>query len=371
MIPDAYLAEFSEPVGYLDFASVGPVSHAVARDSNSAFEWLHAPTHGRVIETIIGYYDSGKARVAEFLSVPVDAVAIVPTTSSGLFQVAFGLGEGDGAANVVVASHEFPANVYPWIRAADRGGPEVRLFDVPDQRLTADHVAAAVDGDTVAVAVSLVDFRTGYRTDLAALREAAGEALLVVDAIQGLGAVEFPAAAADVIVTGGQKWLRAGWGAGFISVAPRAMERLAPALTGWFGVDDFLDTDVPPPHPARADAERFQEGSPVVFGAVVVEAALDVLGIAGVASVEKTIFERVGQIEDVLRSAGAELLTPWRHPGERAGILSFRLPGEDPAVTAERLRDGGLVFSERGAWLRVAPHASTSVAAVRMLEAAL
>ncbi len=38
--------------------------------------------------------------------------------------------------------------------------------------------------------VSLVDFRTGYRADLAALRDVIGDRLLIVDAIQGFGAVD-------------------------------------------------------------------------------------------------------------------------------------------------------------------------------------
>ncbi len=60
-----------------------------------------------------------------------------------------------------------------------------------------------------------------------------------------------------------------------------------------------------------------------------------------------------------MRAAGAEVLAPWRGPEERAGILCFRLPGEDAAATVARLADAGLVVSRRSGWVRVAPHAST------------
>ncbi len=353
-LPATYLAEFAEPFGYVNFASVGPVGRRVVAASDAAFRRIHAPVGDVVAPTMESYAD-GIGRLARMLGVEPETVTGTPSTSGGLFQVAFGLPPG----NVVVPAAEFPANVYPWLRAAERGGPEVRRVPLPDGRLTAGALAAAIDGDTVAISVSFVDFLTGFRANLAALRELAGDALLVVDAIQGLGAIRLPEDAADVVVGAGHKWFRAGWGAGFLAVSARAQERLAPTLTGWYGVADFLDTDTPPLHPPRPDAERYQMGSPPIFGAVVLGEAAAVVEEAGMAAIEATVLERARRLEEVVRAAGAELLAPWRSDDERSGIVAFRLPAEDPAVTATRLRDAGLVLSERGTWLRLSPHATT------------
>ena len=195
--------------------------------------------------------------------------------SAGIFQVAFGLLGAEG--NVVLPAHEFPANVYPWMRAADVGGPEVRLVPCPDGRVTAERLAPAVDAATRAVAVSLVDFVTGFRVDLEELRAAFPGPLLVVDGIQGLGAVAASLAPADVLVAGGQKWMRAGWGSGVMAVGDRALERLAPTLTGWTGVERFLDFTAPPPHPILDAADRFQEGSPPFLGTLQLGAAAEVI----------------------------------------------------------------------------------------------
>jgi selenocysteine lyase/cysteine desulfurase len=194
---------------------------------------------------------------------------------------------------------------------------------------------------------------------------------VVIDAIQGLGAFRQTLEPADVLVAGGQKWLRAGWGSGLMAVGERALERLEPTLTGWWGVEGFLDTERPPLHEPRPGAARYQEGTPPIVGAVQLRAAIEVIEIAGIDAVETAIRERVAGIEDAVRAAGAEVLAPWRTARERAGILSFRLPGEDPAETARRLLGGGVVLSRRGAWLRAAPHASTGPEAVEMLRAAL
>ena len=62
--------------------------------------------------------------MARLVGAAPDRVPTIPSTSAGIFQVAFGL-LGSGG-NVVVPAHEFPANVYPWLRAEAAGGPQVR-----------------------------------------------------------------------------------------------------------------------------------------------------------------------------------------------------------------------------------------------------
>ena len=367
-LPAAYLEQFSEPPGYLEFASTGPLSRRVREAVSGAMEAVAAP-RGSAWEAVADSYTGALAAMARLLAVRPDQVTPVPSTSAGLFQAAFGLIGAGG--NVVVPAHEFPANLYPWLRAAEAGGPEVRLLDCPDGRVTPERIAAAVDEHTAAVSVSLVDFVTGFRVDVAGLRAACGPGLLVIDAIQGLGAVEAGLEPADVLVAGGQKWMRAGWGSGVLAVGERARERLAPTLTGWWGVQGFLDFDQPPPHAPRDTADRFQEGSPPYFGALQMGAAVEVIELAGIGAIEAAIRERVAACEQAVRTAGAEVLTPWRRPEERAGILCFRLPGEEAATTVARLAEAGLVTSRRSGWVRVAPHASTPAETAARLGEAL
>jgi selenocysteine lyase/cysteine desulfurase len=298
---------------------------------------------------------AAKESIAAFLATTPEHVTVLPSTSAGLFPVAFGLSGG----NVIVPSHEFPANLYPWLRAEERGGPRVRLIDVPDFRVTPDVIAAAIDRDTVAVAVSHVDFTSGFRIDPISIKEAIGDALLIVDAIQSLGAVRLPPGVADVVVAGGQKWLRAGWGSGLLAASTPALERLQPALTGWFGVDAFMDFGTPPPHQPRSGAERFLAGSPGHFGAAALTAALDVIAIAGMDAIEEAVVSRAESLEATLRGRGAEILAPWQRRSERAGIVCFRIPGDDATTTVQRLQAAGIAVAERSGWVRLSPHATT------------
>ncbi len=368
VVSDTYLNEFEEPLGYLDFAAVGPPPRRVQGAVSDAYARVASPD-GPIGPSVVGAYEAALGTCGRFLGVAPELVTVIPNTSAGLFHVAFGLAPFGG--NIVVPSHEFPANLYPWLRAAGMGGPEVRLVDVPDRRVTAGALSEAVDDQTRAIAVSAVDYLSGYRPDLALLRELADDGLLVVDAIQGLGAIDLSLAPADVVVAGGLKWLRAGFGSGLLSVSPRSIEMMHSTLTGWWGVDDAFDWDTLPPHSARNDAERFHDGGPSFFAAFALAAALEVIEAEGIGVVEATVMENVKAIEDTVRNFGGIVLDPWDDDTERAGILSFQMPGEASSATWQRLEDAEVVASLRGEWVRIAPHASTDLAVLDVVAEVL
>lgn len=367
-VSDTYLHEFSEPLGYLDFAAVGPPSLRVRGAVSDAYIRVAEP-EGPIGPSLLGTYEAALGTIGRFLGVAPELITVVPSTSSGLFGIAFGLVPFGG--NVVLPAHEFPANIYPWLRAAGVGGPEVRMVEVPDRRVTVGALSEAVDDETRAIAVSAVDYLSGFRPDLVALRELADDGLLVVDAIQGLGAVEFDSTPADVVVAGGQKWLRAGFGSGLLALSPRSIDMLHPTLTGWWGVEDSFDWDALPPHAARADAERFQGGGPPLFGAFALAAALDVVEAEGMPDIHETVMENAMAIEDVARGCGAEILEPWDSDEERSGILSFQMPGEPALATVGRLAEAAVFVSVRGEWVRAAPHASTDLAVLDVIAEVL
>jgi selenocysteine lyase/cysteine desulfurase len=318
---------------------------------------------------MLGAYEAALGTYGRFLGVAPELVTVVPNTSTALFHVAFGLAPFGG--NIVVPAHEFPTNLYPWLRAAGMGGPEVRMVDIPDRRVTAGALSEAVDDETRAIAVSAVDYLSGFKPDLDSLRELADDALLVVDAAQGLGGVPLALSGADVIATTGLKWLRAGFGTGLMAVSSRSIEMLHSTLTGWWGVEDSFDWDELPPHPAREDAERFHDGGPPFFAAFALEAAVELVESEGMGAIGDAVMENVKSLENVVRAAGGDVLDPWDTDRERAGILSFRMPEEPAATTAQRLDDAELVASKRGEWIRLAPHATTDLAVLDVLAEVL
>ena len=181
-----YEGQFDAPDGYLDFAAIGPPGQMVRRALDEARRSISSPDRP-ITDILDPMADTAKASIARLLGTDREHATYVSATSEGLSHVAFGLMESGG--NVVVPSLEFAANRYPWLRVESVGGPKVRLVEPEQGRITPDLLAAAIDADTRAVSVSLVDYATGFPADIEAIADVVGNALLVVDAIQGLGAM--------------------------------------------------------------------------------------------------------------------------------------------------------------------------------------
>lgn len=116
-----------------------------------------------------------------------EEITAITSTSYGLNALAQSIPWQPGD-NVVLCDVEFPANVYPWM-SLERDGVQARLVPAQNGGLTVEALAGAVDGNTRVVTVSLLQFFTGHRSDLASLGQFCRERgiLFVVDAIQAIG----------------------------------------------------------------------------------------------------------------------------------------------------------------------------------------
>jgi selenocysteine lyase/cysteine desulfurase len=356
---DIWREQFDESPGYLDFARVGPPSRAVVEESAALLGGV-ASASTTTIDDVMKCDDRARAAVARLCGAVDERVVLLPHTSQGLFQAAFSV-----AGEVLVSASEFPANTYPWARAEQAGRLTVRWLRVP--AVTPSAVAAALTPDTTVVSVSAVDFRTGYRADLAALREVVGDRLLVVDGIQGVGVVDEPWEVADVLVCGGQKWLRAGWGTGFAVLSERALGRLEPLISGWTGAVDpgVFDDGI---HEMAPDARSWSVSnlSPVTAGALA--RALELVEEIGPTVIAGRIADRVTELDEVLRSGGAEIVSA---TDRRAGIVAFQVPGHTAAEVATALSEAEVTATIRPDQVRLSPHASTGPAAIERVGAAL
>ncbi|MGH7118275.1 MAG: aminotransferase class V-fold PLP-dependent enzyme [Acetobacteraceae bacterium] len=359
-----YASHFELFSGYLDFARFGPPSRDAAGCAAASVTSLARDPTG--VDALIPVAVCARALAAALTGRSgADSVALIPNTSTGIFQLAFALKGGC----VLVSPREFPANVYPWVQAARRGGAAIRWLRPPDGRVTPEAVSAALAPEVTALAVSAVDFRTGYRADLAALREVLGERLLLVDGIQGFGVADLPWDLADAVVSGGQKWLRAGWGSGFLSLSARALDRLGGSLSGWSGAvyADRFDGVL---HEAAPSAARFSMSNPDLVAVAGLEAGLKLLASVGAARIERAVAARVEALLEVIAANGGGTLIPLS-PAERAGIIPLVLPGHDPMAVGAALRAAGLTVSVRDEHVRLAPHATTRFAVADKLDAAL
>jgi selenocysteine lyase/cysteine desulfurase len=295
-----------------------------------------------------------RAAAARLIGARAHEIAFVRNTSEGLSLVASGLAWESGD-NVVTVADEYPSNVYPWF-GLRRFGVETRLLARPQMRFGPADVAAVIDGRTRALAVSAVDWQSGFRADLAALGELcrARDIVFVVDGIQAAGAlrVDVAACGVDVLAAGGHKWLLAPEGCGVLFVSDRVVERVHPVVLGWKSVES-AGVYLPYHFDLRADAARFEPGSAPHLGIHALGAALDLLLEVGPAAIETRVLDITDELADGLRGLGASILSP-RASAERSSILTFAIGKTADLYRA--LTDAGVITRQRLGGIRLAPH---------------
>jgi cysteine desulfurase/selenocysteine lyase len=315
--------------------------------------------------------EGARSLLAGLLDASPDDVAFVGSTAEAVSRVAEGLDLRPGD-EVVLGEVEFPANVLPW--AAQRArGVRLRWVAAEDGRVPAGRLAEAIGPRTRVVAVSSVQFASGYRVDLDALGEAcrARGVLLAVDAIQSLGVVPLrPAACGAGVVTGdGRKWLLGPPGTGFLYVAPEWCERIRPVATGTRSLrrdDDMLAYlrwrdaagDVDFSGALRERAGRFESGYPSVVPLHGLAASLAFTASLGRESVAARVLGLASRLARGLEAAGFRVTGP-RADDERAGIVAFATPSGTAAEAEAWWREldaAGFSVSARAGRLRASPH---------------
>lgn len=360
---DPYLASFDAEPGYLDWAAFGPLSPAVRSEAQGDTELLGTGRRTS-IQLVADHVREARELVAELLGARADEVVLQPSTTYGLMHAVYGL-----AGGLLLSRAEFPSLTVAAARASEAlGSLQLQWVDPVGGFMTPDVVRSAVTDETRAVAVSLVDFRTGYRTDLTALRDVIGDRLLIVDAVQGFGMIEADYAAADVVCGHGYKWLRAGRGTGFAWFGERALARIAPVLSGFRGVDGDLPLDtVPAP---SASAQAFSVSGPDTLAAARLATALREIADAGVRSIESVLADRAADVMFFADRYGIPVVTP-RDPASRAGIVTLEPEPRDAAALAASVANHGITVTARGGRIRVSPHVGTGADTLRLFGDAL
>ena len=359
-----YVGTFDNESGYLNWAAFGPLSPSVREEIFADADVLGS---GRPSSLSLVADRIGQARelVAELLGAEADDVTLQPSSTQGLMHALYGMTGG-----VIASTAEFPSVSLTLERAAAASNRALtpRWVAPADGRMTPDAVAEALDGEVTAVAVSHVDFRTGFRADLSALRELIGpDRLLIVDAVQSFGVVDVDYSAADVVVGHGYKWLRAGRGSAFAWFSPRARERIAPVLSGITGTTatGLVVDELPAP---AASAQAFTVSQPDTLAAGRLAIGTRDIRDAGVAAIEERIASHVDAVLEIADRHAIAVTSP-RERASRAGIVA--LSPEEPARLAAALANAGLVVTARGSSVRVAAHAGTDAATLRLLDEAL
>jgi kynureninase len=282
----------------------------------------------------------------------------------------------DGKRNrIVYADRNFPSDQYIYEARASHGARLVRVPAASDGISTdPEQVAAAIDDETLLVAIDHVMFRSAAIVDTAPIVRKARKhgAFVVLDVFHSAGIVPVDAQALGVhaIVGGALKWLCGGPGNCFLWVHPDEVKKLRPSFTGWAAHKQPFAFS-PAGQDYRDDGGRFHTGTPNVPALCAGKEGIAAVAAAGVAAIRAKSQRQTKLLIDEAQRAGLAVRSPL-DGARRGGHVALEVPHGYAVCQALAAREIVVDFRP-DAGLRVAPHFFNTddevVAAVRAMRA--
>jgi cysteine desulfurase/selenocysteine lyase len=287
-----------------------------------------------------------REKVARLVGAGADEIAFVPNTSTAM-NLVVDLLAGEGA--VLSDELEFPTVTIPWLHR----GVAVHFLPAVEGVVRLESFAAAQAPRAATIAVSHVQFSNGCRQDLDAFGALKAGRRLVVAGSQGIGA--FPVNVArsriDALASCGNKWLCAGYGAGFLYVSRELLDSHPPRAVGWLSVEDPFDFDNRT-YRVLSSNRRVEMGCPAFAGIFALGAAVDYVSGLGLDAIAERILALNMYLTVQLDRNGFTVLSPG---GEhRSGQTLCEVA--DPAGAAAFLRELGILVTEKSRGVRISTH---------------
>ncbi|HLI06208.1 MAG TPA: aminotransferase class V-fold PLP-dependent enzyme [Ktedonobacteraceae bacterium] len=364
---------------YLNHAANGPLPRPVARGLHEYIDDRsnYASMHG---ERWRMYEQGAHRRMADMIGAQPEQIAFTASTGDGMMMIAQGLPwqEGD---SVITAEGEFPSNVYPWLNLREQG-VQVHLVPQRGGRIPPEAIFERIEqdrGHTRLVSLSLVEFSTGYRNDIAAIARYCHERgiLCGIDAMQALGAlaIDVQALGVDYLSAAAHKWLLGPQTTGILYVSDDFLSRLRLPRRSWFSVAepfDFFNYE----QSLKEGAARFEHSSSNSTAIIGLDAALSVFESldGGMAAVETRILDLTARLIAGLKRLGYPVVSP-QGSGERSGIVCFtphpQRSGMTPQQIVNELEARNIAAAARGTVTRISPHFYNTIEEIDTLLNAL
>ena len=348
-----------------DFRSLFPAA-AMGVYLNSAAEGLFLGSH---VDAMQGYAslkgrgsngrlalatieNEARGLTATLLGVEGHDIAFLASTSRGMDVALRSIGWQPGD-NVVFGDGEFPTVGFAGALLVARGG-EQRVVAVNGGALSEADIVAAIDERTRLVVVSLVSYKHGQLLDVHWITERAHErgALVFVDAVQALGAVEVSAKGLDFLSAGTFKWMLGSHGVSIFYASPTLPITLLPPYVGYRGVSELFPAGGASAYELWPDARRFEEGMPNHLGICVLANSLRFLLEIGAAKIEERNLALVARMRDGLDRLGIPILGG--AATATGSIVAFET--ERFAEIEQRLEQHGTTVWAREGRVRISPH---------------
>lgn len=296
--------------------------------------------------------------IGKILNAPADCVAMHQNVSVAVSLLFSCFDWAKSKRNKIVTNDlEFPSVLYVCEEQTRLGA---KHFSVKSRdRMEPDYEAllAAIDETTQFVVISLVFFRNGALSDLAAVAKRAHEmgALVLVDGYQGVGAVPLDVQKMDIdfLAGGSVKWLLGGPGAGYLYVKPSHLQKLEPRITGWAAHARPFAFETERIDYAN-DIYRMQHGTASLPSLYAARSGYEIVGEIGVAKIREKSLRQTRRMIELAESKGFSVRTP-KSDTRRGGYIAIDVPHGAAVVKALEKREI-LCDYRPGSGIRLSPH---------------
>jgi cysteine desulfurase/selenocysteine lyase len=307
----------------------------------------------------LAWYDEAdcfRESVARLINAAPGDIAFIPNAATALSLIAGGIDWKPGD-NLVTLADEFPSQLYlPAL--VERYGVEFR--EVP-WGSDGSKFRASIDSLTRLIAISHVNYSTGFRAPIEEISKAARSfgARVFVDGTQSAGVlhIDVRRLQPDMFAVHGYKWMCSPTGAGFMYVSPDLRAILPPSTVGWRSHHDWRNVDdLHHGSPVLGDSAQRYEGGGLPFGLLhAMAASVEWMLEIGPEAIEQRVLALAASARDRLRGLGAEVLD---HGSSQIVAAKFpdNSPHRDPSRLARELKARRVVVAARHGFLRVSPH---------------
>jgi selenocysteine lyase/cysteine desulfurase len=331
---------------YLNTAAAGPLAEATARAGADYYEQMRDDGDVHWDEWL-ERREEVRAQVARFINAEPDEIGFTTNTSSGMSVIIDAL---EKHGEVISCDLEFPVTTIPWMH---RRIP-VHLVQDSSGVVRPEDLSKAMNMRTGIISISYVQYSNGFRSNLEALGDLKGGHVLVVNASQAAGVFEIDVKRMkiDALCATGHKWMRSGYGSGFVYLSRELQAASHPRTIGWLSVQDPYAMRNNEIHLRHTLSARSELGCPHFAGIFALSASVEMMQAIGPAHIERRALELNRRLTARLNDVGRKVLSPLESEDYRSA--ETLVAAENPAELVSKLAKQKVFVTEKPQGFRVA-----------------
>jgi len=331
---------------YLNTAAAGPLAESTAKAGALYYEQMmnDGDIHW---DAWLARCEEVRRQVAAFINAEPEEIGFTTNTSNGMNLIVDAL---EKHGEVIACDLEFPVTTIPWMH---RRIP-VQFVKPVDGVVRAEDVRAAMNTRSGIISMSYVQFSNGFRSDLEELASIKSNHALVVNASQAAGALEIDVKRMniDALCATGHKWMRAGYGSGFVYISKEIQTSSRQRTIGWLSVQDPYAMRNDEVHLRHDVASRAEIGCPHFAGVFALGASVALMQSIGIENIQARALELNRMLTTRLDESGWKVLSPLGE--EKFRSAETLVAAVNPGKIVSELASQKILITEKPQGFRVA-----------------